>query len=228
MNWKPLVYRGVDYGKFYEVSDEGHIKRKAYKQISVYGYIQFDETIHKPKDRFNLVVKPLKIRKDIDVKRAVAENFMPRDKNYHFVLRYDDNDGNGIDNIFWSNQPKKKRLSSTYNVFRQRDELIDREIVRAYENGLTYPEMMKKFNRTRTYIKKALDIHGIERKQVRNRTNYNIDLPTIREMFIQGKSLKEVAEHFGISKYLASYYKGVLGLKAKTKIIPLEEKNIYE
>lgn len=228
MNWKPLVYRGVDYGQFYEVSDEGHIKRRAYKQISIYGYVQFDETIHKPKDRFNVVVKPLKIRVDIDVKRAVAENFMPRDKHYHFVLRYDDEGGNGIDNIYWSNQPKKLRLPSTYNRFRQRDELLDREIVKAYENGLTFDEMIKMFNKTRTYLRRALDSHGIKREQVRNRANYNIDLEEMRSLFIQGKTLREVADHFDISKYLASYYKGVLGLKAKTKIIPLKEKNIYE
>lgn len=228
MNWKPLIYRGVDYSRFYEVSDEGHIKRLSYKQVSIYGYIYRPEEIHKPEYRFNLVVKPLNIRADIDVKRAVAENFMPKKIKYHFVLRYDDEGGNGIDNIYWSNQPKKQRLSATYNRFRQRDEKVDREIVKAYESGLTYDDMIKKFNKTRTYLRKALDIHGIKREQVRNRKNLNIDLDEARALFIQGKSLRNVADHFNISKYLASYYKGVLGLKAPTKIIPYKEKTIYE
>ena len=224
MRWKPLVYRGVDYGDFFEVSDEGHIKRKPFRKASIYGYIDFPARIYKPKSEFNIVVKPLKIRKGIDVKRAVAENFMPKDKKYHFVLRYDDNGGNGVDNIYWSNQPKKRRLPSSYNKFRLRKPELEREILQMYENGFTYDEIIKKFDITRIYIRNTLDAHGIKREQFRRFSKYSVDLEECKRLFEEGKSLRQVAEHFNISKYLASYYKGVLGFKAKTKILPLEER----
>jgi hypothetical protein len=228
LQWKPLVYRGVDYSDFYEVSNEGHIKRLPYKQISIYGYIEFGETIHKPEKEFNVVVKPLKIRKCIDVKRAVAENFMPRDEEYHFVLKYDDDEGNYVENLFWTNQPKRQRLPTTYNNFRERNEKMDREIVKMYVAGITIREIVEKFKTTRTYVRKAIDNHGIKREMVRNRRKYDLDIEQMKEMFEKKATLRQVAERFNISKYLASYYKGVLGYKSKTKIISNKEKMIYE
>lgn len=217
--WKPLKYRGEDYGEWFEINEYGDIKRLEYTQIGLYGTITFKEVIHKGKNRFNLVVKPLKIRKDIDVKRAVAENFLLVDDNYLYVHRYDESEGNAYWNLYWSNQKKVLRTSATYNVHRERRAEIDKDIIKAYLDGLTYKELTKKFDITRHYIRKTLDYHGIERPQVRNRANPNVDLDKMKEMFLSGSTLSDVASAFGISKYGASYYKGVLGLKNEVKIL---------
>lgn len=225
MRWKPLVYRGVDYSDYFMVSDLGHIKRLAYYYEN--GNFNFiaQEKVHKPKDRFNLVIKPKKIRKDIDVKRAVAENFLPRDIQYHYVYRYDDNRGNDVDNLYWSNQKKVKRDPATYNVYRERNQPFNDKIVEMYLDGATYKQILEKYDVTRFYIRKVLDEHDIDRKQVRNnrQSMTNDDLKEMKELFQSGASLSQIGDVFDISPARASYYKKKLGLRKMGNVVPIKQ-----
>ena len=225
MKWKPLVYRGVDYGDYFMVSDLGHIKRLAYYYENDAMRFVAQERVHKPKDRFNMVVKPKKIRKDIDIKRAVAENFLPRDTEYLYVHKYDENRGNDVDNLYWSNQKKVKRDPATYNVYRERIKPFNNKLVEMYLDGATYKEMIEKYDVTRFYIRKVLDEHGIERSQVRNNrhTMTNEDLQEMKELFQSGASLSQVGDAFDISPSRASYYKKKLGLRKMGIVIPIKK-----
>jgi DNA-binding MarR family transcriptional regulator len=217
MTWKPLIYRGVDYGEFYEVSNMGHIKRKERIQVGLYHEVVVDEKIHKPKERFNIKIKSLKLRKDIDVKRAVAENFLEAIEEYHYVHKYDDTLDNRSNNLYWSNEKKKERLPATYNIFRKdEEEEKNKQIVEAYMEGLTYKEIITKFNITRHYVRKVLDSRGIKREQVRNRTNTDVDLDVFKKYFLEKRSLSYVAEKTGFSKHIVAYYKEKMGF---TKIL---------
>ena len=212
MKWKPLIYRGVDYGDFYEVSNMGHIKRKERIQVGLYHEVLLEGKIHKPKERFDLKVKSLKIRKDIDVKRAVAENFLEAIENYHYVHKYDDTLDNRATNLYWSNEKKVARLPATYNIFRKdEEEEKNKQIIEAYIEGLSYKEIIKKFNITRHYVRKVLDSRGIKRQQIRNRANPNIDLELFKQYFLEKRSLGYVAKKTGFSKHIVSYYKDKLG-----------------
>jgi len=212
MIWKPLIYRGVDYGDFYEVSNMGHIKRKERLQVGLYHEVLLEEKIHKPKERFDLKVRASKIRKDIDVKRAVAENFLETDEEYLYVHKYDDTLDNRVNNLYWSNEKKVERLPATYNIFRQdEEEEKNKQIVEAYIEGLSYKEIITKFNITRHYVRKVLDSRGIKREQMRNRTNPNIDLDEFKKYFLEKRSLSYVAKKTGFSKHIVSYYKEKLG-----------------
>lgn len=221
--WKPLIYRGEDYGKWYQIDAKGRIKRKAYYTKNFFGDIYHPEKIHIPKETFNIKVRSENIRKTIDVKRAVAENFIKTiGDDYLYVYRYEENEGNRADNLYWSNQKSVKRDSASYNVLLERDVELDREIIKAYESGMTYDEMHNLFKVNRYYIRKALDLHGIPRQQVRNRANTSIDLDVVREMFLKGATLRQVADTFGVSKYTASYYKDLLGLQKRIQIVSLD------
>lgn len=220
-----MNYRGVDYGDYYMVSDLGHIKRLPYYYENGSFNFVTQEKVHKPKERFNLVVKPKKIRKDIDMKRAVAENFLPRDTNYHYVYRYNDDRGNDVDNLYWSNQKKVKRDPATYNVHRQRNKPFNEKLVEMYLDGATYKEMINKYDVSRFYIRKVLDEHGIERSQVRNsrHTMTNEDLQEMKSLFQSGATLSQVGDVFDISVARASYYKKKLGLRKMGIVIPIKQ-----
>jgi DNA-binding CsgD family transcriptional regulator len=225
MKWKRMVYRGVDYGDYFMVSDLGHIKRLAYYYEN--GRISFiaQERTHKPKKRFNLVVKTQNIRKDIDVKRAVAENFIPRESHYHYVHKYDESRGNDVDNLYWSNEKKVKRDPATYNVFRERIKPFNKKIVKMYLDGATYKQIIEKYDVTRFYIRKVLDEHDIERPQMRNNrhTMTNKDLQEMKELFQSGASLSQVGDAFNISPSRASYYKKKLGLRKMGTVVPIKQ-----
>jgi hypothetical protein len=230
MKWKPLIYRGIDYGDFYDISELGHIKRKAYYQVNQSSKVFMEEKIHKPIERFNVVVKPLGIRKDIDVKRAVAENFLGVETEYLYVAKYDDAVDNRYTNLFWTNEKETKRLPTTYNVFRSRDdEKKNKAIVDDYLDGVSYKEMIDKHLVTRHYIRNVLDERGIKREQMRGRGNPNIDLEAMKKMFLDFRSLTYVAKQTGISRHAVAYYKRKLGFGLKydyEKIKNNEEKQI--
>lgn len=221
--WKPLIYRGVNYGEWYQIDEHGRIKRKAYYIKSYFGEIYHSEKIHTPKETIGIKVRSKNIRKTIDVKRAVAENFIETiGEDYLYVYRYDEDKGNHYSNLYWSNQKSVERDGASYNVLLERNVKLDRKIIKAYESGMTYDEMINLFKVSRYYIRKALDIHGIPRSQVRNRANVSVDLDVMREMFLKGATLRQVAETFGISKYASSYYKDLLGLQKKLQIVSVD------
>lgn len=218
--WKPLIYRGVDYGEFYEIEETGRIKRNSHIRIAPFGVIDCPEVIHKPIKSFSMAVAYKDLRKTIDVKRAVAENFIETiGGDYLYVHKYDIKKDNRASNLYWSNQKSITRESSSYNVIRERNVELDRELVKAYEVGMTYDEMYQRFNVSRYYIRKALDLYGVVRKQERNRANTSIDLKLVHDLFSKGYSLRQVADELNISKFLASYYKKVVGLRKTLKIV---------
>lgn len=95
--WKNLIYHGIDYGKYYKISEEGMIKNLrtneyVNKYISgkgyYYSYLGFDGEI----DGFNLRVHV-----------AVAETFIPNPENKEQVCHKDGNKLNiNANNLMWT------------------------------------------------------------------------------------------------------------------------------
>ena len=94
--WKPMVYRGLDLGKDYLISNDGRIRslksNKMLKQcISKKGYSTISISIGSRKKRIC-----------IKVHKAVAENFIPNPNNYPYVNHKDLNKlNNNVDNLEW-------------------------------------------------------------------------------------------------------------------------------
>lgn len=95
--WKKLIYQGIDYGDYYEVSNLGRIRNSKTKYVRKNckmknGYYKINASING-------------VNKTIKIHRAVAESFIPNPFNKPQINHIDGNkENNNIENLEWVTQ----------------------------------------------------------------------------------------------------------------------------
>lgn len=104
--FKPLQYAGEDYGDFYEVSDQGHIRGKKTKKIVK------TRINNKGVEVYCGSLGGRKKNKLFRVGKAVADTFLPNPEGKPYVVHLDgDKSNNKLDNL----ERMTSKESATYN-----------------------------------------------------------------------------------------------------------------
>lgn len=134
--WKPMVYRGLDLGKDYLVSNEGRVwslkTDKILKQcISKTGYYTICISIGSRKKHIC-----------IKVHKAVAENFIPNPNNYPLVNHKDLNKlNNNVDNLEWCTPQYNVQHAGANGCWKKVKEKVQKAIY-CVEDGIKYDSIL--------------------------------------------------------------------------------------
>jgi DNA-binding CsgD family transcriptional regulator len=149
--WKPLVYRGEDFGDTFEVSNKGKIRNHKT------GLIRKMHTNHEGY-LYCVISRGRKRKVAVKAHRAVAENFVSGDK----TLVVDHIDGNKLNNnadnlefvTYKENNNRAARMGlMPYYRFSLQD-IQDIKIMR--NNGITITEIARRYNVSRETVGRML------------------------------------------------------------------------
>ena len=124
--WKGVIYNGINYGKYYEVSNLGRIRNTKTKKnlklsIGNKGYYHFTM---KNKNE-GLLLR-------CSIHKVMAETFIPNPNNYPIINHKDGNKNNwSLDNLEWCTKKENMQHASEHG-------LCYMEMVRVVETGQVY------------------------------------------------------------------------------------------
>lgn len=131
MEWKPMIYRGIDFSERYKISDNGDIfsirSNKMLKQNLINGYLGCVVSLGKRGKQ-----------KSIKVHIAVAENFIKNsDPNKNEINHIDgDKTNNKVSNLEWVTRGENARNASECDLFKTTK-------IRCTTTGVTFNSLAK-------------------------------------------------------------------------------------
>lgn len=109
--WKDLIYQGINYGQYYEISNKGYIRNSKTKKIC---------KTYKSDKNYSIICVSLgsrKKRKCFRIHKAVAETFIPNPNNLPQVNHKDGNkDHNYEENLEWVTDIENKIHAIKHNL----------------------------------------------------------------------------------------------------------------